>query len=178
VDAPADVRDVPAEVREFVPSLGYAVMHVEGPATYLTYGSLALSGSIWFRPGFEVAVGGRIGYGNELDSGAVEAFGALLLAPHFKTAFDEAGRKASWRPAAGFEFGLSTAWADPRDRAAGAPFDPQPGLFYGVLVARPLRFGLTHFNASAFGLSFGTYLQEPGTQLRIQLELLTIGVIF
>src|SRR5262249_55750232 len=146
----------------------------------LNYGTVAISDHLWFRPGVELTGGLRLGFGSNLVDGfCFEGFGRIALVPHFNTAVDAAGRTASWRPSVGLEIGGTSA---ERQFGTGtAPSSifkqlPGPGGVYAGLAARPLRFRLSSFNASAAGVTFATMIKDPGRQLRLQIEILEVGV--
>lgn len=167
-----------SEPAEFAPSLGFGLVYHQAAHAGVTYSTLALSDSLWLRPGVEAAAGVRLGYGSRLASGYCgEGFLSVMVVPHFRTLFDAKGRTASWRPAAGIELGLSTARRTTSDEPRGTIHDLDSGPAYAAFVVRPLRFRLTHFNVTALGLAYGTSVGGVGALLRVQIDLLTIGIV-
>ncbi len=160
-------------------TVAHAIVSYQSPAYGLDYGSVALANHLWLAPGFEVSAGIRLGFAARLQSGyCVEGFGAVALAPRFRVATDPRGRTASWRPSLGVEVGATSAGFDPQ-RAVNGSFvtDVKPTGVYAALAARPLRFFLSGFTASAVGLTSGTMVGHPGRQLRLQIELIQIGIV-
>jgi hypothetical protein len=172
--------EVAAEPVEDTVSVGYSVLSYQAATYQLNYGALALANQIWFSPGVEVAAGFRVGFGARLEDGyCFEGFGAVGIVPHFLTILDDAGRSASWRPSIGLELGLTTANFVSTLRAPGSGFSEggTSNGVYGAFATRPLRFRLTRFNANVLGITFGTMMGHVGQVLRIQIELLQIGVV-
>jgi hypothetical protein len=159
----------------------YTAVDYETAHYALDYGAFGLSDHLWFPPGLEVAVGLRIGYASKLvDSYCLEGFGRLSVVPHFGLARDAKGRTASWRPALGVEIGGTTADRQFAVTPVGSGFrdGPTPKGMYAGIVARPLHFRFSSFDASSLGVTFATMLGSPGRDLRVQVELLQIGVAF
>lgn len=161
-------------------SAAYAIVSYQSPTYGLTYGSATLANHLWFAPGIELSAGGRLGFAARLTTGhCFEGFVAIAVVPHFAVATDQAGRTASWRPSLGVEVGLTSAGFSPLKTVDGSLFtDAKPTGLYAGLAARPLRFRLSNFTASAVGLTSGTMLGHPGRQLRLQIELLQLGFTF
>jgi hypothetical protein len=162
-------------------AVSYSTVDYESSHYGFSYETLGLANNVWFAPGFEAGVGMRAAVTDHLKNGhAFESFVTLSVAPRFPTLRDDAGRMASWAPTAGLEFGLSTA--ELQFRTAQAPesasrTDGRLGPAYVVFLARPARFRFGRFNVTAFGLGFGSPLNNPGTKLRVQLDLLQIGFV-
>jgi hypothetical protein len=163
-------------------SLTYGVAIYRGTFYTLQYGVLSATNHFWFRPGIEVTAGARLGFGSELKGdAAAEGFAGVYVSPHFPTLVDEADRIASWRPAVGVEAGLSTARVRPQ-LAAGPLFvytggeGEQPGTAYVMIAAAPLRFRFSALTLSVLGLATGTALAAPGRVMRVQLNVLELGL--
>jgi hypothetical protein len=134
-----------------------------------------------FPFGLELTGGARFGYGESLEHGvAGEAFASVALVPHFWTLHDDFGVTGAWRPAVGFEVGYTTARRQfPTTTApeSSARLDSQAAPGYFEFLARPARFRLSNFNATVLGLGFGTPFAAPGAKLRVQIEVLQVGLI-
>jgi hypothetical protein len=87
-----------------------------------------------------------------------------------------------WQPALGPELGYSgltrltrilPGTAHPNDGVEAA--EPRTTPFYMALAAAPLRFQLARLTLSAAEVHVGTELVRPGSTLRLQLGLLSIG---
>jgi hypothetical protein len=170
-----------AATTEDAVSASYSVVDYESALYRFTYGAIAVANQLWLAPGIELGAGGRIGFGNRVASGFCwEAFGAVSLVPHFGMLTDGSGRTASWRPSAGLELGYSAAhieYSSLRPLGSGVRTDSQPAGAYVSFAARPLRFRFTRFDASVIGLVVGTPLVDAGRKLRVQIEVLQIGLI-
>lgn len=171
------------EVVEHVPAVAYSpVMLLTGigPAQF---GSVTASYSLSVPAGFEIAAGGRVCYGAVLANDGVDFEGVVSasMVPRFATAQDEAGRTAAWRPSFGVELGASTLQLVPLRRPPDSAMQRisvgrDPGPFFGLVAVRPARFRLNRFVASGLGVSFGTYFDAPGNVVRLQVELLSVGM--
>jgi len=159
-------------------SAAYAIVSYQAPSYELDYGTVTLANTLSLPPGVDASVGLRVGFAARLASGyCFEGFGALAAAPQFSWAVDQAGRTASWRPSLGLEVGGTTASFSPlRSPTSSFVTDLKASGIYAGIAARPLRFRLSGFTASALGLTSGTMLNQPGRQLRLQIELLQVGL--
>ena len=85
-----------------------------------------------------------------------------------------------WRPAGGIELGLSgfnqrfNSPAFPYNRLEGFE-DATLGPAYGAFTLSPLRFQVSRFHLSALQVSTGTSLGALGSNVRVQVGLLSLG---
>jgi hypothetical protein len=181
VDAAVVERAPQAEHRlEESVAISYSIIDYESAQYFFDYEALGISHHTWLAPGFEIGTGLRLAFGNTQQSEyAAEAFGSLSFVPRFRLLHDDAGRTASWRPQAGIELGLTSAkvFFNPSNAPESiVRTDPSPGPLYRVFLARPLRFRFSSFHVMALGVGFGPAV-GPGAKLRIQLDLLQIGLV-
>jgi hypothetical protein len=168
---------------EHSPLVGYSRISVGGRYFSIDYAAISAAHHVWSRRGFELAVGGRLGLGSRSRGlpAIGEGFVAAFLAPSFATLRDTGGRTMSWRPALGVEVGVSSAGAQydppPALQEHFRRASPNPGWLYAQAVARPVRFRLSRFQASVLGVGIGMPIGQFGRYLRVELDLLQVGVV-
>ena len=76
-------------------AVGYTFIATQGAAAALSYSAVQVSDQLWIRPGFELSVGGRLGFfGRLVDGYCFEGFAGLSVVPHFPVAVDAKIRTA------------------------------------------------------------------------------------
>jgi hypothetical protein len=179
--APVVVQAEPASPRvEHTPTVGFSLLSYLGSFTGTRVTAFSASYHLWTMPGVDLSAGGRFGFGPDVSGVVLDGFVAVALSPAFATHVDEGGRTGAWRPSLGVEVGVSSIKT--KYDETFAPEDvqrvsPQPGALYGSLMARPLRFRLTRFMASALGLGVGTTVPKPGEYVRLDIEFVQLGFI-
>ena len=133
----------------------------------------------WMRTATEQGTWRGLQYGGGLRTGWPMAWAHVPLELFVRAQFS--ARLGPWEPAAGPELGVSgfnslnpseSTWPQGEVRRLE---DSRFGPAYLAFGASPLRFRVGRFGLSALQVRVGTPLPRPGSTLRVQLGLLSVG---